>query len=105
MMDMFKVKHPDFRRNRARAFTAAILNEIDDLLDSETMAAIHERLFEALHRNGACWTTDKEREELGFEPRDSRGWTMSEKREAKRRELEALLSMPTIFAEQNKTET
>lgn len=86
---------PDFRRQRAEALAAALLKEVEDVTrDPEHRAEdIFYRLFDVLHRNGAAWTTDEERERFGFEPRDHKGWTGSERVEHERRKAEAMQMM------------
>ncbi|MCP4933516.1 MAG: hypothetical protein GY927_04765 [bacterium] len=51
-----------------------------------------------LHSNGACWTTEEERQKLGFEPRDELGWTPSERVEYENKRREALqMTLATPF--------
>jgi hypothetical protein len=77
-----KMERVDFRRHRAMHLTAALMQELDEVLDglngSGIRREIQERLFAALERNGAYVMTDEDRAKAGLEPRDGRGWTPSE---------------------------
>ena len=73
--------------------TAAVFEEIRDLVPHEQHREIHDRLLDSFVRNGACWTTDEEREALGFESRDNKGWTLNEKIEREVKMREAMMAM------------
>ena len=91
MKSMQVMERTDFRRRRAEALTAALMQEIDDVLpDNVERQTIFERMLSLLYINGACWTTEEERVKLGFEPRDSLGWTPSDRVKAEQDRLNAL---------------
>lgn len=84
----------DFRRRRAEAFAAALIQEVSDVLHEDLdCSAVFDRLFKVLHDNGACWTTEKERISYGFEPRDELGWSPSERIAQKQAEMQAMLTL------------
>lgn len=88
-----RLHHPDVRRHRATALTAALMAELSDVLDDFDMERVHDRLFKALYDNGAAWVTDEDRAALGLEPRDIYGWTPSERVSAEQDRLKAILSL------------
>ena len=90
-----QISRIDFRRRRAESLVGAIMVELEDVIDKRDvdLNEVYFRLFDLFYRNGAAWTTDAEREQMGFEARDNFGWTGSERVEAKRQRQDALLSM------------
>ena len=67
------------------------MTEIRDILPNDVLHDVHDRLFDVLYENGADLLTDKDREALGLEARDAKGWTASERVQAHRDFLDALL--------------
>lgn len=91
---MYQIEPVNFRVRRAQSFSAALMQEIRDVIPTDfDQGEVHDRLMNVLVENGACWTTEDERKEYGFEPRDDLGWTASERVEQKRRELEIMQMM------------
>ena len=88
-----KLPRTDFRRHRAVAFTAALVESVKDIISPELCGELYRRLFDVLYENGAAWTTEEERQRLGFEPRDDKGWTQSE---IEKHQQEILESMHTM---------
>lgn len=86
-----QIGNVDKRRIRATNLTAALMQEVMDVLPErhEDYSLLHDRLMNVLYENGAAWTTEEERLAYGFEPRDDLGWTSSERveYEMKRREV------------------
>lgn len=83
----------DLRRAKAMALTAALMEEVDDILPHETRRFFYNRLLTVLYNNGAAWTTDKERSMFGLESRDELGWTPSERVAEEKRRNDAMLMM------------
>lgn len=105
MIDRDAIQLFNIRRRRAEGLTASLMREIEEELP-EILASfpyarqqLHDMLFIALHRNGAAWTTDEEREKLGFNPRDPAGWTLSERAEHKMEVQRAMMTLqaPVIY--------
>lgn len=91
---MARIEHPDKRRMRAIHMTAAIMQEIEDLVDyQDARGRIYDRLYDLFYENGASIMTDVDRAKEGLEPRDAKGWTPSEKLALKRAEIETLQMM------------
>jgi hypothetical protein len=87
----------NLRKRRAQHFTATLMRDLMRVLPDDCYDQVFEVLFESLSRNGACWTTDAERERLGFDPRDEAGWTMSERHESFLKLYEAHLKSMSAF--------
>ena len=83
----------DVRQCRAKSFVATTMEEINDLIPADSHGEIHRRLMDMFYKNGAAWTTEDERNALGFEPRDNLGWTLSERLEQERQRNEYMLSI------------
>lgn len=85
----------DFRRRRAEYLTAAIMDELKDILqpysDDRLLDHVYERLCRVLYENGAHIMTDRDRAEAGLEPRDDLGWTPSERVAYEKARREAML--------------
>ena len=92
-----EIERPNLRLMRAQEFAAALMMEIGDILerkfDRNVRRAVHDRLIDVLYHNGACFTTDEERQKLGLEPRDGTGWTPSERVAYEKKRIEALQLM------------
>lgn len=99
-----QINRPDLRRMRAQQFTAAIFQELSDIIPDDSHRTAHERLFQLFYDNGWAVTTDEERHAQGLEPRDDLGWTPSERVEEKRRKLEVMHAMANIIVSIDKTE-
>ncbi len=88
-----RIERLNFRRARAQALAAALMDEVKDVLPGDfDQAAVYDRLLDVLYQNGAAWTTDEERRRYGLEPRDELGWTPSERVEWEQKKAEALLA-------------
>ena len=99
-----EIERQNLRLMRAQEFAAALMMEIGDVLESDfdrnARRAVHDRLIDVLYRNGACFTTDEERQKIGLEPRDELGWTPSERVDYEKKRIEALQLMaaaPFVF--------
>jgi len=92
-----KLQQINFRELRAQAMASAIMLEIQDVAGEADLGAIHNRLLDVLHKNGAAWTTEPERIAMGFEPRDEFGWTPTERVEAKQQHLDAMHLMASAL--------
>lgn len=91
---MARIEHPDKRRMRAIHMTAAIMQEIEDLVDyQDARGRIYDRLFDLFYENGASIMTDADRAKEGLEPRDAKGWTPSERVADKLRQAQAMQMM------------
>lgn len=96
---------PNLRRIRAEQLAAGLMAEISDLdLPGNTRGEIYDRILWVLMKNGAHIWTDRDREEAGLEPRDSQGWTPSEKIQREKERIEFMTSflttpMPPIIPE------
>lgn len=91
----------DLRRERAMQLASLIMSEINDLIPKDPInhdlhRRFDERLFDLFHRNGYSVTTDDERSRYGFEPRDGLGWTASERVQAERDRVNAMLNLTGI---------
>lgn len=69
----------DRRSHRARALTAAIMQEIGPLL-GDNRAEASRAIEDLLWRLGIDPLSDAERERIGVRPRDNKGWTDEEVR-------------------------
>jgi hypothetical protein len=83
----------DQRAYMVKMLASAIFREIQDIIPAEIDREVYGRIQDALYRNGVLLTTDDERAKLGLEPRDSQGWTYSERVQAKDRYIEAMASL------------
>ncbi len=102
MKAMAQLERMNFRRHRAMQFTAALIEEIKDIVPPDSLREVHEHIFELMYRNGAAWTTDEERVKMGLEPRDDLGWTPSERvAEEMRRQQAMLMISNTIITAQH----
>ena len=81
---------PDLRRQRATQLTAALMQELDDIIPDDQRRETYDRLMGLFYENGAALLTDQDREWLGLERRDALGWTPSERLLRKKQELDLL---------------
>lgn len=83
METAIQARERDMRRDRrkyqAQMIGQAIFTEIRDLIPIEVEGEVHDRLLAALYRNGVLLVREDEREQLGLEPLDEKGWTPSER--------------------------
>lgn len=97
----------DRRRMWADALTAAVMEELRDVLEGveydpsperlhDLRRDIHYRLHEVFYRNGASIMTDEERAKEGLEPRDAKGWTVSERVAIQQAHQEVLYKMANL---------
>lgn len=86
----------DLRKHEAQAIGYAIFDEIRELLPREVEKEVHERLLYTLYRNGVMLVRDDERDKLGLEPRDDKGWTPSERISLERDRISAMARMSSI---------
>ena len=98
MTARMQIEMNNLRRMKALAFTDALMLEIEDLVPSVDREAICRRIYDVLYENGASWTTDAEREKMGLEPRDERGWTPSARVQFEIDRRNALLSLSEFHA-------
>lgn len=89
----------DLRRRRADYFTAAVFEEIKDLIPDDEKPNVHQRLLRLFHENGACIMTDEDRAKEGLEPRDAKGWTPSERIQQKQMKAQALYALQNIVVD------
>lgn len=87
----------NLRRKRAGALAFALFREIDDLLPDDIRRDVYDRMARVLHENGAHVMTDKDRAELGLEPRDFEGWTPSERVQEETRRHEATMALANLI--------
>lgn len=100
----------DYRSLKAKAMASLLIKEIDEelnLLECNNdnygiLGDIYSRIFNCLYENGAGWTTDKEREKFGMEPRDSKGWTISERLKQRQDNINAMLNISTLIPDKGK---
>lgn len=93
MKAMAQLERINFRRHRAMSFTAALIDELRDILPPDSLREVHERVYDLMYRNGSAWTNDEERSRLRLEHRDDLGWTPSERVASKMREQQAMLTI------------
>ena len=86
----------NLRRTRAVAMAVEITKELEPFVAAADRVEVLDSLIELFEKNGACWTTDKERAALGFEPRDAKGWTPSERVNANEKYLEAMIALSAV---------
>lgn len=87
----------DRRRHETRVIGNAVFEEIRNLLPSEVGGEVHARLLDALYRNGVLLIRDDEREKLGLEPCDEKGWTPSEQVKSEQAKLDPRQSFAAVF--------
>ena len=88
----------NIRRNHERKITAALFSELADILPQDIYEEVYNRIQSAVETNGFMIISDRDRSELGLEPRDVNGWTPSERMQQKRNELDALLTTSRVIA-------
>ncbi len=69
----------DIRKQQAEAISHAIWSEIKGLIPPNIEREVFTRIFETVHRNGVMLVRDSERQKLGLDPCDLKGWTPSER--------------------------
>jgi hypothetical protein len=91
----------NMRLGRSKAFAAAIMAEIEDLIPECDKSQVHGRLLRVLHDNGAAWTTDEDRAAMGLQPRDELGWTPSERVKYEQDRMAAMTEVASFVVKLN----
>ncbi|MFZ4534310.1 MAG: hypothetical protein ACOYOJ_21200 [Alsobacter sp.] len=91
---------PDRRRAQINSIVALVFDAIGKHVPDASRRQATYDLVDALHKTGASFFTEQDRQEAGLSPRDDHGWTREELAVMDARLLKALLEpMPAMVIE------
>lgn len=86
----------DMRKRQAEAISNAIWSEIKGLIPPNIEREVFTRIFESVHRNGVMLVRDSERQKLGLDHFDEKGWIPSERVKFEQDKIAAMTQMASF---------